>query len=216
MLWLFTGIVSMFIRWPADNITDFKEVEYELSKTYDLSSCPQSLSSIAYAFAVKETWNGNWLKQSNKNNLFGLRYGKSTTSKRPRFAAYNIKNYTPNGYNIYSNRKDSIYDMMNHFYLSWCKLTKTYVKSHLNWPNGWWWGVDAYYKTLQSQIKKFENFKFDYRFMIKPKNIQEFHAEITKLIKFGFSPKWDKEYTYKRGCSIIVDTRNMKYHVTWQ
>jgi hypothetical protein len=37
-------------------ILEFKEVEYELSKTLDVyKKCSQPLSSVAYAFAIKET-----------------------------------------------------------------------------------------------------------------------------------------------------------------
>lgn len=213
MLWLFTGIVMATIFGPTPNITDFKEVEYELSKQLDLSTCSSNLSSIAYAFAVKETWNGNWLKQANKNNLFGLRYGKSTTTKRPKFAVYPVKTYTPNGYNIYSQRRDSIYDMMYHFYKSWCKLTKTYVRGHLNGHNWGWWWVDSYYNTLQWLIKKYDSFGFDYRFMIKPNNSVEFLQQIKTLQDKWFTPSTIFNPIYSVGTTIIVDTRYNKYRV---
>lgn len=213
MLWLFTGIVMVTFFWTDPKLTDFKEAEYELSKQFDLSTCSQDLSSIAYAFAVKETWNGNWLKQANKNNLFGLRHGKSTTAKRPKFAAYQIKTYTTNWYNVYSKREDSIYDMMYHFYKSWCKLTKTYVRNHLNGPNGWMWWVDAYYNTLQWLIKKYDKFKFDYRFMIKPKDNVAYLQAIKILQEKWFTPSTVFDPVYKVGTSIIVDTRYQKFRV---
>lgn len=219
MIELFTWVVFATFFWPSQ-YRDFIEVEYELNQLYGdvYEKCDIPLSAITYAFAVKETGNWNWLKQTNKNNLFWLRRWTSKTTVRPKFASYEIKTYTRNGYNVYSNRKDSIYDLMNQFYLRGCKLTKIYVRNHLNWPNWWMVWVDSYYDVIVNISKQYKNnyvSQVDARLMIKPNNIKEYQSTIQKLIDMWFT-KSDSlmDYKYTTAGKIIVDTRYMKYRVT--
>ncbi len=166
MTWILTWLAVLLFTWQAKELTEFKQIAYEFNSTlswesiYDTKKCKTELSAIAYAFAMKETGNWKWLKQQNKNNLFWLRRWTSKTTLRPIFASYPVKTYTPNGYNIYKSRHDSIYDFMNKFYYKWCKLTYWYVKSHLNWPNWWDKWVQKYLDSLQYHIKYYNSLKF--------------------------------------------------------
>jgi len=204
MIWLFTWIVMATFFWPNE-LVEFKQVEYELNKTYwDVyTKCDSQLSSIAYAFAMRETGNWKWLKQNNKNNLFWLRHWRSTTSVRPKFSSYGTKRYTPSWYNVYVSRTDSIYDFMNQFYLGWCKLTKWYVKWHKNWKNWWNEWVDSYYKFIKSQQTKYNN-------KVKERLIIRWRHTLDWL--------WLKDtttYTWDKFNLTVVDTRTMTYSILW-
>jgi len=215
MIWILTGLLLVTFSGQPQEILEFKQVEYELSKTLDVyNKCPQPLSSVAYAFAVKETWNGWWLKQANKNNLFWLRRWTSKTLRRPTFAAYENKKYTQAWYNVYRSRHDSIYDFMYQFYHNWCKVTKWYIKWHLNWPKGWNGWVDAYYNTITKLVKKYNSFTIQFRAMIKPKDFKSYHEEITKLENFWFKKKNESlSYSYEKWCTIVIDTILKTYEV---
>ena len=78
--------------------------------------------------------------------------------------------------------------------------------------------VDNYYNIVNKISSQYTNkysLSIDVRFMIKPKNIAEFHKEINKLKKFWFLQSSElMDYTYSPWCKIIIDTRYMKYRVT--
>ena len=211
LLWLSSIVMATFM-WPQQ-YTEFKQVEYDLSKTYEwvYKECDIPLSAVAYAFAVKESWNWAGHKQANKNNLFWLRKGTSKTTARPIFASYPYKSYTPNGYNVYNKRYDSIYDFMNQFYTRWCNLTKWYVKGHLNGWNGWWNGVDSYYATIIAQSNKFTRADIDVRVLLKPSSLIEFNSIIRWLEWNGFKGNNLIQYSY--WASIVADSRNNTYKI---
>ncbi len=166
MITLLTGFATLLFTWQPAELTQFKAIAYEFNSTlswesiYDPKKCQTDLSAIAYAFAMKETGNWKWLsKQKWKNNLFWLRYGK-WKSYRPMFNSYDVMSYTPNGYNIYKKREDSIYDFMQMFYNHWCKLSVKYVWRYKNWSKWGMWWAQEYYNQLQKHIKYYDSLKF--------------------------------------------------------
>lgn len=207
-------------QWPQE-LVEFKQIEYDISQTYwkeVYTKCNIPLSSIAYAFAVKESGNGNWHKQANKNNLFWLRYGKSTTKARPMFAQYDVKSYTTNGYNVYNTRYDAIYDFMNQYYTRGCSLSKTYVRGHLNGSNGGRGWVDDYYGFIQKYSKSFSNranANVSMRVLTKPKSAIEFYDTTKTLKENWYSHKDYLEYLYVTWSTIIVDSRTSTYSVRY-
>ena len=166
MTWILTWLAVLLFTWQAPELTQFKQIAYEFNSTlswesiYDTKKCKTELSAIAYAFAMKETGNWKWLsKQKWKNNLYWLRYWRGK-QYRPRFNSQDVMLYTPNWYNIYNNKHDSIYDFMNMFYKQWCNLTVKYVARYKNWGKWWMLWAQEYYNQLQKHIKYYNSLKF--------------------------------------------------------
>lgn len=176
MTWILTWLAVLLFTWQAPELTQFKQIAYEFNSTlswesiYDTKKCKTELSAIAYAFAMKETGNWKWLsKQRWRNNLFWLRYW--TDNRWVKFLSYgypkwkrnwanSTNHYTPNWYNNYKSKEDSIYDFMSMFYQQWCNLTVKYVARYKNWSKWWMWWAQEYYNQLQKHIKYYNNLKF--------------------------------------------------------